>query len=146
MGTIGSFTSLLERIADRFTVGDGCWEWSGSRSAAGYGNVWVDGRQRYAHRVMYELLVGPIPAGLQIDHLCRNRSCVNPGHMEPVTSKENTLRGNSMSARHARQTECPHGHSLSDAMHYKNGRSCRTCADLRNAAKRQAREEARCQR
>lgn len=74
--------------------GDGeCWPWLGRITQYGYGLFWVQGHYRHAHRVVYELLVGAIPDGLQIDHLCRVRSCVNPAHMEPVTQRENLLRG-----------------------------------------------------
>lgn len=73
-------------------VDGACWEWIGARIAAGYGVFWNGRLNTYAHRFAYELLVGPIPAGLTIDHLCRNTSCVNPAHMEPVTRAENNRR------------------------------------------------------
>jgi HNH endonuclease len=72
---------------------DACWLWSGARTAAGYGARWLDGRTRYVHRLSYEALVGPIPEGLTIDHLCHNRACCNPAHMEVVTRSENGRRG-----------------------------------------------------
>lgn len=71
----------------------GCWVWSGSPSTRGYGKITVAGTIFYAHRFMYELHVGPIPDGLYIDHLCRNKMCVNPDHLEPVTHRENLMRG-----------------------------------------------------
>lgn len=70
-----------------------CWLWTGSGTPTGYGQIGVNGRKQYVHRYAYELLVGPIPEGLTIDHLCRNPPCVNPSHMEPVTQAENTRRG-----------------------------------------------------
>lgn len=71
----------------------GCWIWTGELNRNGYGRVWRLGRRVMAHRAMYELLVGPIPEGLVLDHLCRVRCCVNPKHLEPVTVRENTIRG-----------------------------------------------------
>jgi hypothetical protein len=74
---------------------DVCWEWHGERIRNGYGRLWISTTQRMlAHRFAYELLIGPIPEGLDLDHLCRNRSCVNPAHLEPVTNRENVIRGN----------------------------------------------------
>lgn len=90
---------------------DECWPWVGKRNEA-YGRFMVDGQFRPAHRVSYELLRGPIPAGLQIDHLCRNPRCVNPAHLEPVTQRENGLRGMSVPARNARKTHCKWGHEF----------------------------------
>lgn len=71
----------------------GCWIWLGGNSGDGYGKVSVNGRMKMAHRAVYEIFMGPIPEGLVLDHLCRNRRCCNPLHMEPVTVQENTLRG-----------------------------------------------------
>lgn len=72
--------------------GQGCWEWQGLKNAKGYGELFVEKKHLKAHRVAYELLVGPIPEGLTIDHLCRNTGCVNPEHLEPVTNQENRRR------------------------------------------------------
>lgn len=102
----------------KFLVDDGCWEWTASKNSAGYGQMHAGpGRGPVrAHRVLYELLVGPIPEGLTIDHLCRNRGCVNPAHMEPVTRGENVKRGTVGEVNRARmlgRTHCKFGHEFS---------------------------------
>lgn len=88
----------------------GCWIWTACLDRDGYGRIRVNGKQDYVHRFAYELLVGPIPAGLCIDHLCRSTNCVNPLHMEVVTRGENGLRGTGPPATFARRTHCIHGH------------------------------------
>lgn len=114
---------------------ESCWIWHGTLAAHSYGQLSVDGRNVIAHRFAYELLRGPIPAGLQIDHLCRNPRCVNPDHLEPVTAKENILRSNAPSAVLARRTHCNNGHPFTpDNIYWHNRpngqrhRMCRTCA------------------
>lgn len=85
------FWTMVDKDVDR----DGCWTWTGKKGSKGYGLVHVDsasGRQQQAHRAAYELVVGPIPDGLELDHLCRVRVCVNPAHLEPVTRAENMRR------------------------------------------------------
>jgi hypothetical protein len=106
-----------------------CWNWRGG-TRTGYGRSAVDGRLTESHRLAYELLVGPIPDGLQIDHLCRNRACCNPLHLEPVTQRENVLRSEALSAKNARKTHCPRGHAFTDENTYvdRDGwRRCRKC-------------------
>lgn len=107
----------------------GCWIWRGRPDKNGYGHLKINGRGVKAHRYGYELLVGPIPDGMQLDHLCRNRLCVNPTHLEPVTSRENTLRGQTLAASQAAQTHCIHGHPLFGENLRMCGRKrvCRTC-------------------
>lgn len=113
-----------------------CWLWTAGRSD-GYGVLRVGGRSVKAHRFAYKLLVGPIPSGLQPDHLCRVRLCVRPDHLEPVTSRENTLRGESFAARRAARTHCVQGHAYSPENTYvrrKGGRHCRACGRVWVAA------------
>jgi hypothetical protein len=95
-----------------------CWLWRGCRRADRYGQFWVGDRFVYAHRFAYELLRAPIPPRLTIDHLCKNRSCVNPWHMEPVTMQENLRRGEGPAVVNSRKTRCPHGHEYTVANTY----------------------------
>lgn len=103
----------------------GCWLWLGRLDHNGYGQFSHGQRRSQAHRWSYERLVGPIPDGLQIDHLCRVRSCVNPVHLEPVTQRENIIRGIGTSAVNARKTTCPKGHSFTAK--WGHSRRCREC-------------------
>jgi hypothetical protein len=113
---------------------DECWLWTASGSRNGYGRVWVGGqpdrRLRGAHQFAYALVFGPIPGGLELDHLCRNRRCVNPAHLEAVSHRINTLRGVSPPAENARVTHCPQGHPYDDENTGgagAGGRNCRAC-------------------
>lgn len=123
------------------TLGTECWLWVGSRDGAGYGHFGLDRRVEKAHRVAYELRVGPIPKGLALDHLCRNTSCVNPTHLEPVTSRVNSLRGVGVGAVNAKKTHCPKGHEYTPENTYSykpTFRQCRIChneATARHRAK-----------
>lgn len=108
----------------------GCWNWIGARKPTGYGNFWYAGKTVLAHRFAWEALVGPIPDGLTVDHICRNTSCVNPAHMEIVPFAVNLLRGECPPAANARKTHCPQGHQYGgDNLHITRGgrRHCRTC-------------------
>jgi hypothetical protein len=121
----------LERLSET-EPNSGCWLWTGYIDPQGYGRLGNDG---LAHRLMYELVRGPIPAGLTLDHLCRVRSCINPNHLEPVTDGVNILRGTSFSAINARKTACPYGHAYREAK--TNGRRvCRECNRLAATAYR----------
>ena len=132
--------STLDRLLAKVDVGvTGCWNWTASKQAGGYGQIRVggrDGRYVLAHRVSYELHVGPIPDGLQLDHLCRNRACVNPEHLEPVTCRENILRGVGFAATNAVKTHCPAGHPLDGANLYVCPRGTRKCRACRAEASR----------
>jgi hypothetical protein len=118
---------ILENIS---VAPNGCWNWLRGKGACGYGHLHIDKKCLKAHRVSYEVFIGPIPRGLHIDHLCRNRACVNPHHLEPVTCKVNLLRGESFSAVNAAKTHCHRGHELSGDNLFKrrgNKRGCKQC-------------------
>lgn len=128
--------SLEERFWSKVVKGDGCWTWIGAR-VHGYGFFFVEklnGKiiNEYAHRFSYKWLVGGIPEGLTIDHLCRNRSCVNPAHMEVVTQGENNKRGHM-------QTHCMRGHALTADNRYSHG-ECQLCSKLRYMTKKRKKE------
>ena len=144
-------TQTLTRAETRFwkrvmpEPNSGCWLWLGSARGNGYGGGLANGKNYRAHRFAYERCVGLIPNGLTLDHLCRNRICVNPKHLEPVTSRENNLRGIGWAGVNAKKTHCLRGHEYTaqNTMWRKNGcRYCRTCRRLRaKAGRRASREE-----
>ena len=130
-------------VSDRFwkkVDADGdCWQWTACRDANGYGRFGIGSRVYYAHRVAWQILVGEISKGLVIDHLCRNKSCVNPDHMEPVTIGENVARGPArlLSAQvRAKITHCPCGHPYDDVNTYVTRRGERACRTCKNASSR----------
>ena len=132
---------LPERFWSKVDVDEtGCWLWSAVTNPDGYGMYWLAGRMRGAHRVAYASLVRPLPdwspGALVIDHLCRVRRCVNPAHLELVSSRTNTLRGETLAAEQVTRTHCPFGHPLepgnlvaADAR--RGGRTCLTCSRRR---------------
>lgn len=100
---------------------DECWVWGGALNVNGYGafrSSGKDPRNIRAHRFAYEMLVGPIPDGMELDHLCRNRPCCNPAHLEPVTGRVNIMRGKGAPAENARKTHCPEGHEYTEENTY----------------------------
>jgi hypothetical protein len=136
-------TAPLTRLMRRVVVDDaGCWNWTGATSS-GYGYMAADLDERgytnwRTHRIAYVLANGPIPSGRGLDHLCRNRSCCNPRHLEPVTWKENTRRGDGPAGINARKSACPEGHPYTDENTYvapgsRNKRTCRACRKARQA-------------
>lgn len=119
---------------------DGCWVWTGIKHRTGHGVVPGLGQ---AHRLAYELVVGAIPEGKHLDHVCRRRGCVNPSHLEPVTAYENLLRGESPSAQNARKTHCPRGHAyagenlgLRAGENGRRKRYCKACKRERERGRR----------
>lgn len=125
--TRAEFWARVDRSAGAW----GCWPYQGPLTD-GYGRLWLDGANQLAHRISYQELVGAIPEGLQLDHLCRNRACVNPDHLEPVTVRENVLRGEGPTAVAARRERCPRGHELRER---RRGTAIqRFCAECQNAA------------
>jgi hypothetical protein len=122
----------------------GCWVWQGDKGDRGYGRFKSEKRRFAAHRWSYEHFVGPIPDGLVLDHLCRVHACVNPAHLEAVTQQENTHRGVSPVAVHAKQTICTNGHDLSEPhavwIDRHGWRVCRACDRERKERKRRARD------
>lgn len=141
-----------ERFWASVTKTETCWLWTGAKNK-GHGQFTVSRtdvrspKKLMAHRYAYELLVGPIPDGLELDHLCRVRHCVNPAHLEPVTRRENLLRGETHAARNAAKTHCKRGHEFTPENTYypKGGRGCRTCrtAYMREYAKTHRRTRVR---
>lgn len=116
-----------------------CWNWKGSQNGTGYGKVFLNKKYWYVHRFSYELHIGKIPEGLVIDHLCRNRACANPEHLEAVTQKINIQKG--LSGKHTNhfnnfKTHCPQGHEYTKENTYfrkiKKNRRCKICTRLSN--------------
>lgn len=146
MSALAAYAQLPENLLARLEVQpNGCWLWTGGVKSGGYVNYRVNGVSTLGHRFVYETLFGPVPDGLEIDHTCHNgtgcpggacvhRRCLNPDHLEAVTHRVNTLRGNGPFADRARQTHCIRGHEFNEKNTYvrKNGtRWCLMCKQLR---------------
>jgi hypothetical protein len=133
--------TVMERFMSKVNkLPSGCWLWHGPVNRCGYGKFTVQRVTMAAHRFAYHNLVGPIPPELTIDHLCRNRDCVNPKHLEPVSMRENLLRGDTLQAANARKTHCVNGHEFTKQnTRLESGwRQCRECKRIRKEAKRRA--------
>ena len=134
--------STFERFAEKVHLlpCGGCWEWRAKVNLNGYGYFWNGQAMQLAHRFSYEHWVGPIPTGLDLDHLCRNRDCVNPSHLEPVTRSENLRRGKPAGSHNRAKTHCPQGHPYDGANLYvapsSGRRGCRTCRADANTRRR----------
>lgn len=134
---------VVDRFAKRVALTDsGCLQWLGATSGGGYAQIKLtpaEGKRLvYVHRWSYEHHVGPIPPGLQIDHLCRNRTCVNPEHLEAVTPRENVLRSASPVAINAAKTHCNHGHPLTPENTYPSPEGWRRCRECKRTKNRKA--------
>lgn len=132
--------NVEERFWSKVDKTDTCWLWTAAKNNHYYGVFTINGKNYLSHRVSYEMLVGQIPEGLHLDHLCRVTNCVNPAHLEPVTHKENIQRGISFNSK---KTHCPNGHPYD--MKTKSGRRCRQCRNVLKRgenARRKARQKA----
>lgn len=125
----------VEVFWSRVVRTESCWLWTGSHDEDGYGSYGRTNGSSRAHRIAYELCIGPIPEGLTIDHLCRVRNCVNPAHLEPVDNRTNVLRGVGHTAINARKTHCKRGHRFTPENTYiepaRGVRVCRKCVLFR---------------
>lgn len=130
----------IQRFDSKVFLTNRCLLWTGTSTGNGYGRFWHEGKMVLAHRFAYECAYGPIPDGLQIDHLCRVRCCVNPDHMDVVTNAENTKRG--LTGQWKRPDICKRGHAMTPENTYTyphGGRECRACKRMHNKKRRSRR-------
>lgn len=127
-----------ERFWAKVRKTESCWVWTAARGGGGYGHIKISGRMVKAHRVSYEMKYGQIPDDLVIDHLCRDRACVNPAHLEAVSFHENAIRGEGHAAVRARKTHCVRGHMFTpdNTYQWRTSRICRACARRRHLESR----------
>jgi hypothetical protein len=153
--------TALERFWLKVDRSGDCWLWTAHEKGGGYGGFYFEGREWLAHKWSYEHLVGAVPEGLELDHLCHtwagtecaggktciHRRCVNPDHLEPVTRLENILRGRSLNALNAAKTHCLRNHAYTPentGRHSRGTRFCRICKrTAENKRRRRIRQDAR---
>lgn len=131
---------FLARFFAKVNVTPYCWIWTGCVDPNGYGRISIKHVNHHAYRAFYLEVVGKVPPGLELDHRCRNRLCVNPAHLEVVTHRTNSLRGNNPCSRNAAKTHCINGHPFNgdNLAIYKRGRHCRACAHIKYMRRRYA--------
>lgn len=120
--------TIEDKIEKYVTVntGNGCWEWTGGIQSQGYGTTRYEGKNWLVHRLVYTYYKGDIAAGLVIDHMCKNKVCCNPDHLQTISPKENVLLGEGPTAKNSKKEECLYGHAY-DALDKRGFRYCRTC-------------------
>lgn len=142
---------MEKRLVERSVRDGGCLRWAGAHVSSGYGQIVVDGQVMRVHRIAYETWIGPIPPGLEVDHVrgrgCRFRDCINPQHLEAVSHQENLRRGSSPVGVNARKTHCIRGHEFTpentrlERRGVRWGRRCRECTRQHRAAYKRRRAE-----
>lgn len=125
-----------KKLLTKITKNGECWQWFGNKDRHSYGKIWIKGKLKTAHRVSYEIFVGEIKEGMAIDHICRNRSCINPKHLRQLTWAQNAMASDGICPTFKKRTHCKNGHpfSGSNLVIYKNqpnARKCRTCIRTR---------------
>lgn len=135
---------IEDRFWDKVRKTDTCWQWVGAINSAGYGSFRLSTTVSIqAHRWCYEVYRSPVPIDMVLDHTCRNRSCVNPDHLEVVTNRINVLRGYGACAQNARKTHCPKGHEYTPSNTYSRLLNQRACRECRRASNRERKSRLR---